>query len=307
MAKAKIRDKKAAASDAAFNALYPFESHWHDLNGQRYHYLDEGPRDAPVLIMLHGNPTWSFYYRNLIIEFREKYRVIVPDHIGCGLSDKPRKYAYTLTQHIQNLETLIAHLGLQRIVLLLHDWGGAIGMGYAVRHPENVAGFVVFNTAAFFVDRLPKRIAVCRIPILGEYLVRRLNGFVRAAFWFATSQRHRFTDAVKAGYLLPYNNWRNRIAIYRFIRDIPLEPRHPSRPALVQIEAGLAQFRQRPMLILWGDDDFCFTTADFVPRWREYFPQADVHILPNAGHYVVEDALERIVPLMWEFLKQLDV
>jgi pimeloyl-ACP methyl ester carboxylesterase len=115
----------------------------------RYHYLDEGPRDGPPVVMLHGNPTWSFYYRTLIPGISESYRVVVPDHVGCGLSDKPQDYDYTLEQHIQNVEALIGRLGLKDVTLAVHDWGGVIGMGYATRHVENVARFVIFNTAAF--------------------------------------------------------------------------------------------------------------------------------------------------------------
>src|SRR3989338_6551111 len=121
----------------SWRKLYPFESHFLDLEGVRYHYVDEG-RGEPV-VLLHGNPTWSFYYRRLILDLRQRYRVIAPDHIGCGFSDKPQRYAYTLEQHIANGQALIERLGLARIALVMHDWGGAIGMGSATRHPDTVA------------------------------------------------------------------------------------------------------------------------------------------------------------------------
>ena len=268
------------------------------------HYIDQGPRDAPALVMLHGNPTWSFYYRHLIRPLAEHWRVIVPDHIGCGLSAKPRNYAYRLAQHIDNLERLINHLELRSLRLVVHDWGGAIGMGYAVRHPDNVAGFVVFNTAAFNVPVCPLRIRVCRIPGLGALLVRGLNGFSRAALQFATSQPDRFTAQVKAGYLAPYDSWSNRVAVHAFVRDIPLETDHPSRSTLDQIESGLAGLSGHPAILIWGADDFCFTQATFLPIWRTHFPNAQCHVLEHAGHYVVEDAHERILPLMNKFLGQ---
>lgn len=289
-----------------FHHLYPFSSHWLNLKGLRYHYLDEGPHEAPPLLLLHGNPTWSFYYRTLIPDLSRKYRVIVPDHIGCGLSDKPQKYAYTLDQHIQNVEQLAAQLGLQNITLVLHDWGGPIGLGYAVRHPQTVSRFVIFNTAASVaqISAIPKRIQVCRPPFFGDVVVRGLNGFCRGALKFATSQPDRFTASVRAGYLAPYNSWPNRVAIYQFIKDIPLETGHPTRQTAAEIEAGLPQFQDRPLLILWGVDDFCFTVQDFLPDWRTRFPQAEIHLLENAGHYVVEDAYERIIPKMVEFLEK---
>jgi haloalkane dehalogenase len=252
--------------------------------------------------MLHGNPTWSFYYRRLIPPLSQSHRVIVPDHIGCGLSDKPQDYHYTLEQHIQNLEILLAHLKLQQISLVVHDWGGAIGMGYAIRHPEKLARFVIFNTAAFVLPLIPKRIRMCRSHLFGGMLVRGLNAFAGLATFMAVAQPQRMTSQIRAGYLAPYNNWQNRIAVHRFVQDIPLEEDHPTRPTLAQIEAGLAQFRHHPMLIMWGARDFCFTERDFLAEWRRRFPEAEAHVFPDAGHYVVEDAYERIIPLMGRFL-----
>lgn len=282
--------------------LYPFASHWLDLEGVRYHYLDEGPRDAPPVVMLHGNPTWSFYYRTLIPELSRRYRVVVPDHVGCGLSDKPRYYPYTLAQHIENVERLIARLELRDLTLVMHDWGGPIGMGYATRYPDNVARLVVFNTAAFCQPALPLRIKICRIPVFGELVVQELNLFARLALVWATSRPERFTPDVRAGYLAPYRNRRDRIALLRFVQDIPLERGHRSRKVLEEIEAGLSKLQGRPMLILWGEDDFCFTVEHFLREWQRRFPDAEVHVLEGAGHYVVEDACERILPLMTGFL-----
>lgn len=309
--------------------LYPFQSHWLSLVGAsppcaptphasppcapapvspvRYHYLDEGPRNAPPVVMLHGNPTWSFYYRTLIPAISQEYRVVVPDHVGCGLSDKPQRYLYTLDQHIVNLEALIAHLDLRDLTLVLHDWGGAIGMGYATRHPENVARLVVLNTSAFYVGRpsaptLPLRIKICRIPVLGDLLVRGLNAFARLALFSALYHRERLTPQIAAGYLLPYDCWRNRIAILRFVQDIPLERRHRTRPTLTQIESSLYLFSNHPMLIIWGARDFCFTIRDFLTGWQERFPYAETRVVQDAGHYIVEDAHERIAPWILEFL-----
>ncbi len=291
--------------------LYPFDSHWLTLpasdsgSGTRMHYLEEGARDAPPVLMLHGNPTWSFYYRELVAPLAQTHRIIVPDHVGCGLSDKPQTYAYTLDQHIRNVEALVEHLGLDQhpdgITLVLHDWGGLIGMGYATRHPEAAARFVIFNTAAFYIPTLPKRILMCRIPIFGDVLVRGFNGFARLATFMATSQP-RLPRDVARGYLAPYDSWQNRIAIHRFVQDIPLEDNHPSRPALDAIDRSLHVLADRPMLIFWGDDDFCFTTRDFLPEWQRRFPDAEVHLIPNAGHYVLEDAAAEIVPRVVDFV-----
>jgi haloalkane dehalogenase len=280
--------------------LYPFQSNWIDLDTVRYHYLDEGPRDAPAAVMLHGNPTWSFYYRTLIPALSQTYRIIVPDHIGCGLSDKPQNYTYTLDQHIRNLETLLGHLNLSQFSLVLHDWGGVIGMGYATRHPERISSFIIFNTAAFVLKKLPLRILVCRPRLLGAVLVRGLNAFAGLATRLAVNQP--MPTSIRAGYLAPYNNWANRIAIHRFVQDIPWEDNHPTRPLFVEIDTGLGQFQDYPMLIIWGAKDFVFTEKDFFAEWQRRFPQAETHVLPEAGHYVVEDAHSQILPWLQNFL-----
>jgi len=282
--------------------LYPFESHYHTITGHRLHYLDEG--QGPVLLMVHGNPTWSFYWRTLVEAFRGRYRVIVPDHIGCGLSEKPdpRLYPYYLKQRISDLYELIYKLDLRDITLLAHDWGGAIGMGAAVDKPERFARFVLFNTAAFRSRRCPWRIRACRIPLLGRLGVQGLNLFARAALRMAMADPKRLSPAARAGLLAPYDSWANREAIYQFVADIPLHRHHLSYATIERIEAGLSMFREHPVCLIWGMRDWCFTPR-FLARFEEFFPQAEVHRLEDAGHYVVEEAHERIVPLVEKFLK----
>jgi haloalkane dehalogenase len=280
--------------------LYPFQSHYLLIGGYRYHYLDEGR--GPVLLMVHGNPTWSFYWRELVKAFRGRYRVIVPDHLGCGLSDKPSAgdYSYRLGARVRDLVSLIEHLDLRQITLLAHDWGGAIGMGAAVAAPERFSRFMLFNTAAFPGGRCPWRIRVCRLPLLGRLGVQGLNLFARAAIRMAVAHHERMTPPIRAGLLAPYDSWRHRTAIYQFVADIPLKRSHPSFPTLERIEAGLARFRRHPVALVWGMRDWCFTPW-FLDRFRAYFPDAEVHCFEDAGHYVVEDARERIVPIVEAF------
>lgn len=280
---------------APIRHLYPFDSYLADMNGPKMHYLDEG--EGEPIVMVHGNPTWSFYFRNLVGPLRDHYRLIVPDHIGCGLSEKPRIYSYTLSKHIDNLSRLIDQLGLKKVTLAIHDWGGAIGMGWAQRFPDLVKRIMVFNTAAFVGGPMPRRIQICRWPVVGDLVVRGLNGFVKTSFFMGTGHRERFTRDVRKGYLLPYRNYASRIAIQRFVRDIPMTPTDPSYSVLQEIGNSLDQFRDRPMAICWGMKDFCFNEY-YLNEWVERFPDAEVHRFGDAGHYVVEDAHERIIPII---------
>jgi haloalkane dehalogenase len=176
-------------------------------------------------------------------------------------------------------------------------------MGVAAALPERFARFVLFNTAAFRSTRIPLRIAVCRIPVLGALAVRGLNLFSLAALSMAVAHPERMTPAVRAGYLAPYRTWGDRVAVLRFIQDIPLSDSHPSYPTIVAVEASLAQFQNRPTLLVWGQRDWCFTT-DFLSEFQHRFPQAETLLLPDAGHYVFEDAPERIIPRVEEFLSR---
>ncbi len=279
--------------------LYPFTSQFLQLDRFRYHYLDEG--SGETLLMLHGNPTWSFYYRNLILGFQDSYRCVVPDHMGMGKSDKPQEYPYTLSQHIDNVEKLADHLKLDKITLVVHDWGGAIGMGFAVRHPERIRRLVIFNTAAFLSQEIPLSLSLCRLPGFGAIAIRGFNAFARCALRWACNKQERMTKEVQAGYLAPYDNFSNRVANLRFVQDIPMNPDSPSYPVVKNIEENLKLFGQHPVQIFWGAHDFVFNDH-FLKRWQEIFPQAEVHRMEDAGHYVVEDAHELIIPAMKEFL-----
>jgi haloalkane dehalogenase len=278
---------------------YPFTPKTLAINGHRLSYLDEG--QGPVIVMLHGNPTWSFYYRHLIMALRGEFRIIVPDHMGCGLSDKPQDYPYTLATHIDNLTALITHLELEELSLMVHDWGGAIGMGFAGRHPAMIRALVITNTAAFTSTRIPWRIRLCRLPWLGACLVRGLNGFARPALAMAVTRE--LSAAAARGYLLPYDSWQHRVAVHAFVRDIPLAPSHPSWPTLVEVETNLPKLQNKPLLILWGGKDFCFNDW-FYEEWLRRFPEAQHHYFAEAGHYLLEDAGEEIEPLLGNFFRE---
>jgi haloalkane dehalogenase len=279
--------------------LYPFASHHLALGPVRLHYLDEGA--GQPLVFVHGNPTWSFYWRNLILGLRGQARCIAVDHIGCGLSDKPQDYKYTLAQRIDDTVRLIEQLDLTGATLVAHDWGGAIGLGTVQRLPHRFARIVLFNTGAFPPPFVPWRIGACRTPLLGTVAMRGLNAFARGALSMAVEKPERMTADVRAGLLAPYDSWAHRIAIDRFVKDIPLSPRHPTWQTLEQIEAGLSALADRRMQLIWGMKDWCFR-PECLDRFVGHWPQAEVHRLEDCGHYVVEDAHERIVPLLSSFL-----
>lgn len=268
--------------------------------GARLSYLDEGPRRDEAVLMLHGNPTWSFYYRHLVQALSGGMRCIVPDHIGMGLSDKPESYSYTLATRIADIEALVASLGLKRVHLVVHDWGGAIGMGFAGRHAPMIGRITILNTAAFASPNIPGRIAICKAPVIGPMLVRGFNGFAWPATWMAMHRR-KLSEVEKAGYLLPYDSWAHRVAVSAFVQDIPLKPSHPSWATLAEVERGLAQFRKHPVLVMWGGQDFCFNDS-FLAQWVNFLPQATIHRLADAGHYVLDDARDEVVPQIAGFM-----
>jgi len=277
---------------------YNFKSHYARIDGHRLHYIDEG--QGPVIVAVHGNPTWSFYYRNVIKYLRNNFRVIALDHMGCGYSDKPQEYDYTLSRHIENLTKLLNSLDINKCSLMVHDWGGAIGMGFAVRNSEKIEKIVVLNTAAFRSQRIPFRIALCRWPLLGQFLVRGLNGFAWPATFMAVVRP--MDGLTKKYYLRPYDSWKNRIAVHGFVMDIPLDASHPSYGTLLEIEEGLGRIKEKkiPLLVLWGGKDFCFT-REFYQQWKSLFPDAEAHYFDNLGHYILEDGYEIIRPHLNSF------
>ncbi len=275
-----------------------------DRGGMRLHYIDEG--DGDPVVMLHGNPTWSFFYRHLIEDLRNAYRVVVPDHIGCGLSDKPddSRYDYTLTRRVDDLEALLDHLGLDRdLTLVLHDWGGIIGMTFAARHPERIARLVVTNTAAFHKPAgksFPTALALFRDSPAGAWLARGANLFVRGTGWIGCKTQ-RLSRETRDAYAAPYDSWEHRIAIHRFVQDIPLRSGDRSYGVITEVQDRLHLLRSIPMMIAWGLQDFVFDEP-ILNEWVRRFPEAEVHRFTRAGHLLFEDEREAVNGLVQRFL-----
>lgn len=285
--------------------LYPFQSHFENIGGHRYHYVEEGAGE-PVL-MLHGNPSWSFYYRELIKKLAPHFHCIAPDHIGCGYSDKPGDdaYRYTLEQRVNDLEVFLEKKGITRnIHLVVHDWGGIIGMAYAHRHPDAIKKIVLLNTAAFHLPRSKAFPLVLRFvrTWLGAFLVRGFNLFSGMATITGVT-RVRLPKAVRQGLTAPYNSWSNRIATLRFVQDIPLQAGDPGYALVAEVQENLSQFCNTPTLIAWGMKDSVFD-RHFLEAWMHYLPQAQVHRFEDSGHYILEDQQEAVGKLVLDFFKQ---
>lgn len=268
------------------------------------HFIDEFTgKDAPqeTIVCLHGNPTWSFFYRDLVKAFREEHRVVVPDHLGMGLSEKPQNYSYHLKDHIDNFEALVKSLNLEPFTLVVHDWGGAIGMGYAVRHPEMIKRILFMNTAAYPSQHMPKTIALARLPFLGAFLVRALNAFVWGAI--LTSTKRPLGGCVASGLRYPYDNWHNRVGVLRFVQDIPMDPSHPSYAELQAIAEGLPKLASLPKAFVWGGLDHVFNDY-FLEDWKKLYPDAQYQRLDDVGHYVMEEAAEKVIISLRRLLEQ---
>lgn len=294
-----------AVDVSPFRDLYPWDGDRLEVSpGVRLHFLDEGSGEA--LLALHGNPTWSFTYRRLVARFSDRYRVVVPDHVGCGLSDKPDDgaYPYVLERRVEDVSRLVEHLGLRDLTLVLHDWGGMIGLAWAMRNLDRVKRLVLFNTSGFGLPpgkRLPWEIGVIRHLPWFPLPVRGLNAFLLGALRKCTTVG--LSPKERHAYLAPYRSWADRIAIQRFVEDIPLAPGDRSHGIVADVSENLDRLSRIPTLVCWGAKDFVFDDH-FLAEWRRRLPQAEYHRFEEAGHWVHEDAHERILPLIESFLER---
>jgi pimeloyl-ACP methyl ester carboxylesterase len=301
----RVPSQKMPAVAEFLHPEYPWTARWLEVaGGWRLHYVDEGT--GPPVLFLHGNPTWSFYFRRAIAHLQPFFRCIAMDHIGCGLSDhpSPQEYDYSLRRRIDDVEALVEYVAPgQPIALVVHDWGGMIGLGWAARHPERLAALVAMNTAAFpkpAAKRLPWGLWLARHTALGAFLVRRTRLFCRlAARWCVV--RRLLPPDVHRMYLLPYRSAAQRWAVLKFVQTIPLRSTDAGYDIVEQTAACFSRWRQVPALLLWGLADFVFD-RHFLEAWQRYLPQAQVQAWPDAGHYLLEDAPEEVLPVLRDFL-----
>ena len=293
-------------SPRPYGPLYPFRSRFVTVGrgtatggtrGHRMHYVDEG--SGPVVVCLHGNPTWGFLFRNLIAALRDDFRVIVPDHVGCGLSEQPGDVCFRAGDRIGHLEDLLAELGIGRFSLVMHDWGGPLGTGLAVRRPADVERLVYFNTTLAEMSLLPGMIRRAAAPVIGKLLTHDTMQFLKLLTSFGVVQA--MPEEVKRGYLRPYQTRAGRRAIWGFVQDIPFSPSHPTAPLMDDMVARLPALADTPVKIIWGMKDPCFHPG-ILRQVAARFPQADVVRVPDASHLVLEDAPGRSIAAIREFL-----
>src|SRR5581483_3835696 len=238
-----------------FGGAFPWRSSYIDVGGgARMACIDEG-RGEPV-VMLHGNPTWSFLYRKFIAALAPRYRAVAVDHLGFGRSDKPLDATYTLEAHSERLGRVLDALGLRDITLVMQDWGGPIGLGWAVEHVDRVKRLVIMNTWAFRVaggTQLFPLLELFRQPVVGQAMVQGLNLFVEG-FLPAGIARKELLPEIMPAYRAPFPDYNSRIATWRFPNDIPVGDGHPSTPAMGRIQDRLGVL-QVPTLIVWGMRD----------------------------------------------------
>ena len=293
---------------ADLGRLYPFRSRFVTVGrgtgtgrdaavGHRMHYVDEG--SGPVVLCLHGNPTWGFLFRTLILALRQDFRVIVPDQLGCGLSAHPTTVHFRATDRIVHLQELLDQLGIERFSLVMHDWGGPIGTGLAVRRAADVEKLVYFNTTLAETPLLPGMIRRAAAPVIGRLLTQQSMYFLRLLTSFGVVTP--LPKAVKQAYHHPYRTRGSRTAVWDFVRDIPFTPSHPSHAMMRDMVARLPTLADKPVKIIWGMKDPCFH-KEILRHVASYFPQADVVRIANASHLVLEDAPQRCAAEVSEFL-----
>lgn len=287
--------------------LFPFKSHYKQINGFKYHYIDEGT-GLPV-VMVHGNPTWSFYFRRVINDLSDRYRTIAVDHIGCGLSDKPseKDYQYILQNRIDDFEAIINELNIkEKIILIVHDWGGMIACAYALKHPDKIKGIVITNTSGFFPPgnkTLPFRLWLLkRFRSFAKTGILKFNIFAHCATFMASSKG--LSKDVKEALKAPYKHKDNRIATLKFVQDIPIDKEDVSYNLVKYVDDNLYKLSSFPMLICWGMKDFVFD-PDYLKEWKKRFPKAKVHTFLNAGHYLFEDEPAKVSAVIQQFLDKI--
>lgn len=270
---------------------FPFKRNFMRVDNWHLHYVDEG--EGEVVMLFHACPLWSFSYRKLIKTLSGKYRVIAPDLLGFGLSDKPEDFDYMLNSYIFLLEEFIQNLSLSRLNIVGHGWGGTIAMGYAVQHPNMISSLVIMNSIAFSQYKIPWKLAICRLPFIGPLLTVYCK--------ILETGNKNLTPEIKKIYDIPTESPEGKYPLLRFVESIPSVPEAETVQAILAIEAGLWMFRTKPVRIIWAMKDWLYN-KNALRLWHKNIPNAEIHTIAHAGRYIQEDAPEELETLIGEFL-----
>lgn len=289
--------------EETFDGTFPFPPQYYTGNGFAMHFVDIGSGEP--LVLLHGDPTWGYLYRYFLPALSRHHRCIVPDQMGMGKSEVPQdRSLYRLEQHIANLEGLLLSLDLHNITLLLHDWGGPVGLGFATRHPERIKRLILMNTWAFAPwpgGPFPRMLDLIRSE-RGEAFVLKKNGYLEPALLGTTHHPEHLTSTVLAAYRAPFPTPESRLAMLCWSRDIPVQETDVSYAEMKQIEERLSLFSQLPVLLIWGMRDPVLSPA-VLELWQRHYPQAQTRKLEDASHFLQEDAPESILAWIEAFLQ----
>jgi pimeloyl-ACP methyl ester carboxylesterase len=292
----------AAALNGDFRGTFPFEPRFLSVGELSLHYVDEGPAGAPPLLFLHGNPTWSYLWREQLSELSAQgHRCVAFDHMGFGRSGKPRRLsAYTLERHVDNALALIHALDLRDVTLVAHDWGGPIGLGAMLERSDRLRALILMNTWAWELPSfLPPFLREFRTEGLGEILALGGNLFVES---IPGGMARRDPDPIMMeAYRAPFPDYWSRAGTLAFQREIPLTERDRSAPLMAAIHQRLPSL-DVPVLLLWGMRDPVFQPV-FLDQWRELFPQAETVEIEDASHFVVEDRPDVVTRAIESFLR----
>lgn len=281
-------------------AGYPFTRNYLQLPMGRMHYVDEGNADHAV-VMVHGNPTWSYTYRKLIRCLSEKYRCIAPDHIGFGLSDKPVQWDYLPENHALNLEQLLNHLNPGSITLMVGDWGGPIGLSYALKYPEKIRSIIITNTwmwpvrGEFHYEMFSRFMG----GIIGRFLIRRHHFFVKVLM--KKMFRWKIPLDLHQQYIEPLSKPEERKGCWVFPGQII-----GSNRWLSELWHQRSAIADKPAMIIWGNRDIAFRDVE-REKWKALFTDADVHAFDHVGHFVQEELGDALCPLVENHLDKLHI
>jgi len=302
-------------SDATFGGIFPFSPHFTGAPGFRTHYVDEGPREAEVVLCLHGEPTWGYLFRHLTSALRSTYRVVVPDHMGFGKSETPQDRSYWLQDHIDNLERFVLSLDLNDITLVMHDFGGPMGMGLAARHPHRIRRVIATNGPTPFgqADLIERAMANAAVSPWFQWIMKaEADGSLEAVLGqlnfniLSTLKLNGFenntliTDTWLAAYAAPFARPADCLGAIGWAKGFATNAHRFEIPDAAADRA----IRARPALAIWGEADRTLHAEHFLPLFAELFPAAPVHRLAGVGHYCLEDSPEAIAALITEFIRR---